>query len=315
MSNAQPPLGAFFDVVGRFLGVDFTRRLHGDCNGYHESSSRKFAVVGNVRNASQLHRVIFDVMLTIIPPVHSWLLLVVFGRNDRFQALSAAIKTVEADASMQALVLQSAKPSVFSAGLDLTELHKPDETRLRDFWGSFQQLYLDLYGSRLACIAALEGSAPAAGCMLALSCDYRIMAATTDSYKPSIGLNESRLGIVAPPFLARQFLDTIGQRQAELGLSLGTLYTSEQALKIGLVDQVVTGDQVRETALSTAAEWTKIPAVARVDSKILMRGKALEELKSTRQKDVDDFVRFITSEPAQKGLSAYLEMMAKRRKK
>lgn len=234
---------------------------------------------------------------------------------DRFQALSAAIKTAEADASMQALVLQSAKPSVFSAGLDLTELHKPDETRLRDFWGSFQQLYLDLYGSRLACIAALEGSAPAAGCMLALSCDYRIMAATTDSYKPSIGLNESRLGIVAPPFLARQFLDTVGQRQAELGLSLGTLYTSEQALQIGLVDQVVPADQVRETALFTAAEWTKIPAVARVDSKIVMRGEALEELKSTRQKDVDDFVRFITSEPAQKGLSAYVEMMAKRRKR
>ena len=216
---------------------------------------------------------------------------------------------------MQALVLQSAKPSVFSAGLDLTELHNPDHLRLRDFWGSFQQLYLDLYGSRLACIAALEGSAPAAGCMLALSCDFRIMAATTESYRPSIGLNESRLGIVAPPFLARQFLDTIGQRQAELGLSLGTLYSSEQALQIGLVDQVVPADQVRQVAQTTATEWAKIPSVARVGSKMLMRRPALEELQQTRQKDVDDFVRFVTSEPAQKGLSAYLEMMAKRRKK
>lgn len=233
----------------------------------------------------------------------------------RFQAISTAIKTAEAEPSIQALVLQSAKPTVFSAGLDLTELHNPDDSRLRDFWHSFQQCYLDLYGSRLACMAAVEGSAPAAGCMLALSCDFRIMAATTDSYKPTIGLNESRLGIVAPPFMGRQFVDTVGKRQAELGLSLGTLYSSEQALHIGLVDQVVSADQVRERAKQAAAQWTQIPATARVGSKMLVRREALENLKQTRREDTDAFCRFVTSEPAQKGLSAYLEMMAKRKKK
>jgi len=109
------------------------------------------------------------------------------------QALSNAIQTVESDKKLQVLLLKSSNPSIFSAGLDLLEMHQAPTKlpRLRDFWTSFQQLYLDLYGSRLACIAVIEGHAPAAGCMLALSCDYRIMKHTP---KSTIGLNETKLG-------------------------------------------------------------------------------------------------------------------------
>lgn len=221
------------------------------------------------------------------------------------------------------MVLKSSNPAVFSAGLDLREMHQPDMTRLREYWTAFQQVYIDLYGSRLACIAAIQGSAPAAGCMLALSCDYRIMAASSSSSDgatggkpPTIGLNESKLGIAAPPFLARQFIDTVGKRQAELGLSLGTLYSPEQAKSIGLVDQLVPADQVLDAAQQAAAQqWAKIPPAARVKSKMLVRREPIEHLQENRQGDVDDFVSFITSDAAQNGLSAYLQAMAQKSKK
>lgn len=126
-------------------------------------------------------------------PRHSaWTCLIRIASCVRNQALSGAVKEAEQDKKIQALVLRSANPSIFSAGLDLQEMHKPEMDRLRNFWTSFQQLYIDLHGSRLACIAAIEGHAPAAGCMLALSCDYRIMA--SDMPKITIGLNETRLG-------------------------------------------------------------------------------------------------------------------------
>lgn len=52
---------------------------------------------------------------------------------------------------------------------------------------------------RAACgptqLCSSQGSSPAGGCLMALSCDYRIMA---DNPKYKIGLNETRLGIVAP---------------------------------------------------------------------------------------------------------------------
>lgn len=58
-----------------------------------------------------------------------------------------------------------------------------------------QQLYIDLYSSRLATVAAVQGHAPAAGCFLAMACDYRIMSAGDGKKVPTIGLNETRLGI------------------------------------------------------------------------------------------------------------------------
>lgn len=72
---------------------------------------------------------------------------------EMFQALSGAIHQAEADPSTQALVLQSGLPTIFSSGLDIMEMHNPETNRLVVFWKGFQQLFFDLYGSRLACIA------------------------------------------------------------------------------------------------------------------------------------------------------------------
>lgn len=228
----------------------------------------------------------------------------------RCTSLSESIKEASSNPKIQALVLQSANPSVFSAGLDIMEMHKPDNERLVNFWKSFQQLYFDLYGSRLACIAAMEGHAPAAGCMLALSCDYRIMA----DGKGTIGLNESKLGIVAPPWLGQQMIDTVGRRTAELAMSLGTLYTAQQALAINLVDAVVPPDQVRSRAMEMASEFAKIPSPARVASKMLVRKDRLDKLRATQQDDINHFVGFVTNEKTQKSLSAYLQMLASKSK-
>jgi 3,2-trans-enoyl-CoA isomerase len=194
-------------------------------------------------------------------------------------------------------------------------MHKPDMKRLIMFWSSFQDLYLDLYGSRLACIAAMQGHAPAAGCMLALSCDYRIMAETTEKHRPTIGLNESKLGIVAPPWLGQQMVDTVGRRNAEISLALGTLYSPEEALKIGLVDLVVPLDQVEAKASEAALQWAKIPAQARVASKRMIRKDRLDRLKASRSQDVEHFCNFVIGEQVQDSLTAYLEMLAKKGKK
>ena len=242
---------------------------------------------------------------------------VVSNAFDRCQALVSSIKQVEENKNIQGMVLQSSGPTTFSAGLDIMEMHQPQMDRLRLFWSSFQELYITLYGSRLACIAAMEGHAPAAGCMLALSCDYRIMASTDIATKcqPRIGLNETKLGIVAPPWLAQQMIDCVGVRQAEMALSLGTLYTPEEALQIHLVDAVVPLSEVRATALKEAHQWgMTIPPQARVASKLLIRQPHIDKLRASTEQDIDHFVQFITHPKVQQNIAGYLEMLAKKRK-
>lgn len=233
-------------------------------------------------------------------------------------AISEAIKEIESHkkGKVQGMILASSNPFTLSAGLDLNELYSPDPERLTKFWRSFQQVFLDLYGSRLATIGAIGGNAPAAGCMLALACDYRIMQSSPASGTrppPLIGLNEAQFGMAAPPFLGQLMLRTIGFRQGEMALSLGTLFSPEQALEIGLVDELADGEQeVLSKSQNAAMKWSKIPPHARVASKMLARGEFLQDLIRNRDEDVEHFKNFVLNEKVQANLGAYLESLKRK---
>ena len=177
-----------------------------------------------------------------------------------------------------------------------------------DFWRSFQQVFLDLYGTKnLTTIAALEGPAPAGGCMLALSCDYRV---SNGSPKAVIGLNESKLGIVAPPWMCQQYIDVLGHRQAELALMEGTLFSPQQALELGLVDDIDDETDLQVAAIAKAKAFNKIPQPAKAAVKELTRKPLLESLQQDRDRDVDFFCNFVTAPHVQAAIGRYLQAMA-----
>lgn len=159
----------------------------------------------------------------------------------------------------------------------------------------------------------MAGHAPAAGCMLALSCDYRIMT-NGEKKAATIGLNETKLGIVAPPWLGQQLIDTVGQRHAEHALGLGLLYKPEEALAIGLIDEVVPQEEVLARAQEEAVKWGKIPPLARVGSKMLARKPRLDNLIATRKTDNDYFRGFVMDDRVQKTLDMYLQSLAAKKK-
>lgn len=63
-----------------------------------------------------------------------------------------------------------------------------------------QEMWLTLYMTPLATVASISGHCPAGGCLLALSCDARVMA----EGKYTIGLNEAKLGLVPPAWVREQ---------------------------------------------------------------------------------------------------------------
>jgi len=192
----------------------------------------------------------FAVVSMSKPPVNSLSL-------EMIQSLSQTLGQLEKE-KCRGVILTSALPKIFSAGLDIREMYKPEEERLRNFWYSLQGLWLQLYGSKMATVALINGHSPAGGCLLAISCDYRIMVGE----KFRIGLNETQLGIVAPYWFRDSMINTVGTRQTEMALQLGTLFSSEEALNIGLVDEVIP-DQTSATTLaeSKMKEFLKIPGM------------------------------------------------------
>lgn len=146
--------------------------------------------------------------------------------------------------------------------------------------------------------------------MIAMACDYRVMGASEDGKKSgTIGLNEAQFGILAPPWLAQLMIRTIGFRRAEEALSLGTLFSPEDALNIGLVDKIVKIDVVLQRSYEVASKFAKMPPQARFGSKMLARKAYIDELAASRGEDTDYFCTFIQNDAVQKGLGSYLEKL------
>jgi len=224
--------------------------------------------------------------------------------------LHAALAEVHADSQVKGLILGTSKPGIFSAGLDIMEMYNPDEARLNEFWTCLQEVWISLYGSRLPVVAAVEGHSPAGGCMLAMCCDERVMA--TGKYK--IGLNETLLGIVAPPWFIDTMVNTIGHRESERMLGQGLQVNAEDAVRIGLVDVAVPIEEVMPTSEAILKNWMRIPAAARYETKCRLRMKTIDQLKARQADDTKDFVDFIMTSKAQESLGAYISSLKKPKK-
>lgn len=219
------------------------------------------------------------------------------------------------DEATKAVVITSAIPLVYSAGLDINELHNPQPERMGKFWTAFQEMWLILNSFPKPLIAAVNGNAPAGGCIIAIACDYRVMARNPAGAPDKlfrIGLNETKLGIVAPPWVMAGYSYVLGHRKAERMLQLGETPTAEEALAIGLIDAVVEEDQVLATALKEAAKFAAIPNQARWMSRDMMRQEVNAFLNSdeARQYDTNFFMQMVATEDVQKNIGNYLARLS-----
>lgn len=197
---------------------------------------------------------------------------------------------------------------MFSAGLDIMEMYKPEEQRMRQFWTALQDVWLKLYGSSYPTAAAINGHAPAGGCLLATCCEYRVML---PNY--TIGLNETRLGIVAPQFFEASFCSVLSQRDAERALTLGTLFPTDEALCVGLIDEVAADkDEALARCAAFLKQYRSVSALARAMTKQSMRRHGLDALRQNRDHDLSLFVMAVTQPSVQKGLETYLANLKKK---
>lgn len=229
--------------------------------------------------------------------------------TDYFNELREALEDIEKNPDAKGVIISSKLKNIYSAGLDISEMYQSSPDSMCKFWTSVQDFWLKLYLYPLTTIAAINGHSPGAGSMIAMSCDYRVMAAG----RSFIGLNEVLLGLAAPYWLAECMRSTIGQRRTEQALQLGTLFSPDEALKVGLVDAVVEEAELMETATQEMLKWIKISKTAKHLSKGLMRGALAENLVARKQEDVDQFLKFVTSESVQKALGLYFQSLKKKK--
>lgn len=207
------------------------------------------------------------------------------------------------------VILTSKNEGVFSGGLDILEMYKPNPERIKNFWIALQDMWIKLYGTTYPTVALINGHSPAGGCLLTLCTEYRIM------YKNfTIGLNETKLGLSAPPWFVDSMKNVIGFRQTEIALTSGHMFTTQEALKVGLIDE--SADNKNDGISKAEAflnKFSKISPVARATSKSFVRGETIQKLISNRDQDLKLFLMEVENPQTQNSLEMYLEAMKKKK--
>jgi enoyl-CoA hydratase/carnithine racemase len=168
---------------------------------------------------------------------------------DMVTQLTVALRLAHVDTSIRSIVIASANDKFFSMGLDLAQIIDLPRSELAPFIGAFNRMCLDLYTSPKPTVAAITGHATAGGCILALCCDYRLIA----EGRKLMGLNEIKLGVPVPLLAYCILQGIVGWRNAREVIDSGEFYAPASALLVGLVDRVLAlGDVIPK-----AVEWAE----------------------------------------------------------
>lgn len=219
--------------------------------------------------------------------------------------LAAAVEDVAVDESIRVILLVGAGPKAFAAGADIGELSGLDAESGRGYAERGQGIFRRIETLGKPVIACVNGFALGGGCELAMACTLRVA-----SEAARFGQPEVKLGVIAG-FGGTQRLPRLIGRGAALKLLLtGAIISAEEALRIGLVDEVVAADGLMARAEALALEMaTNAPIALRRTLAAVERGLDMT-LEDALAAEAREFGACCGTADKGEGTQAFLEKRA-----
>lgn len=203
-------------------------------------------------------------------------------------------------------VIITGKPHYFSAGLDVIELYNYDYAEIKAFWLDFLGMMVDLFKFSKPTIAALSGYSPAGGTIIALTCDYRLMA---DGEKYLIGLNEVSVGINITQSIFHLYSFWLGNRIAYQALYSGKLFHIQEAMKIGLIDEIVELDDLVQAAENRMQVLLRPNDFILQHTKRAMRANAISKIDVDLTGEVEERCAYWMSPQSREEIGAFVRKL------
>jgi len=222
--------------------------------------------------------------------------------NPLSRELLAELRTAadELAADLPGAVVITGGDRIFAAGADISQFGGPEEA------AAIGPLFHDTIGAFASLprfvVAAVSGFALGGGCELALGCDYRIA-----SEKAVFGQPEILLGIIPGGGGTQRLARVVGPSTAKEMCLTGRQVKAEEALRIGLADEVVAPEQLHDRALALAAEVANGALQAQAITKRLIDGGLSTSLDAGLAMELDGFVEVFRTEDSQIGVKSFLE--------
>lgn len=202
------------------------------------------------------------------------------------------------------VVVFSGAGESFCAGLDLAELASAARRTDEEHTAGARRvaaLFRALYELPLPTIALVQGAAVAGGAGLATICDF-----TLASPEARFGYTEVRIGFV-PAVVSAYLTLQIGDKRARSMLLLGRLVTAEEALGLGLVNEIVPKDHLHERGAELAEQLARnSPAAIRATKRLLTEQQRTWLDRATAMA-MDANAAARTTADFREGIAAFLE--------
>ncbi|MDO9528483.1 MAG: enoyl-CoA hydratase/isomerase family protein [Syntrophales bacterium] len=205
--------------------------------------------------------------------------------------INSSLIELEKDETVKAIIL-TGQGNFFSFGFDIPEFLSYSKDSFTKFLTKFTDLYTYMFLFPKPVVAALNGHTMAGGCMLATTCDYRIMV----SGKAKIALNEIGFGSTVLAGSVEMLKYCVGQKNAQSILYGGSMYSAEEANQMGLVDRVSSQDTLMEDAGKVAHDLAKKDSAAFRSVKGILRKPVAEEMAKKEKDVIREFVDIWYSE-------------------
>ena len=192
--------------------------------------------------------------------------IITLNRPERLNALNSqlildlsnAIDEIEADEEAVTVIVTGAGRG-FCAGADIKEMAQPqpDAPRRRQAGSTRFAFFNRLEEMGRPVIAAINGPCNGGGLELALACDFRIA-----SEAATLGLGEVKLGVIPAGGGTARLPRLIGPGKAKEFLYFGNIVGAEEAYRLGIVNKVVSPDELIPECKRWAAELAERPPLS-----------------------------------------------------
>jgi enoyl-CoA hydratase/carnithine racemase len=215
--------------------------------------------------------------------------------------LSEALDTTENDNGVRCVIITGEGNKAFSAGADITEFLKLTPETAAEFSRKGQEIFSKIEALSKPVVAAINGYALGGGLELALACDFRLA-----SDNATLGLPEMKLGII-PGWGATQRLPWIvGAGAAKRMILLGDSVTAEEALKMGLVDQVVPQNLLKAEAKKLAQRLCGWSPATLKRAKAAVNSVTTSFLESGLRKETELFAQLFSEKETKERIRSFL---------